>query len=172
MFVKNWYKQLACAVGGSADKYDFKYSHNGSAGSFNYGLFYALNSNANTRNPYIGKLITTYSGYGGVIFGDGNIPVTIDDYCLSGNIITTLSGNGTVTWTASDTELVGESTFLLTNTGTSEVTIRECGLFGGANNNNGYTRMLDRTVLDTPVTIPAGGVGQIVYTVRIVFPTA
>ena len=30
---------------------------------------------------------------------------------------------------------------------------------------------VERTVLETPVTIPAGGVGQVTYTIRMNYPT-
>lgn len=108
----------------------------------------------------------------GVIFGDGTTPPSVDDYWLSGTAITTiattasgsvtLNGDGTITKTAIHT---------ISNTSTTDdVTISEVGYVDyiayltNYNGPNSYF-LLDRTLLEEPVTIPPGGVGQVTYNV-------
>lgn len=75
-------------------------------------------------------------------------------------------------------------TYTLTNGGSESITITEIGWFirnismatwsttsiSNGNTNNTGTYMLDRTLLDTPVTIAPGEVGQVVYELRFVPP--
>lgn len=115
----------------------------------------------------IGTSATAYNTYC-VIFGDGDTPPTLNDYRLSGTIIR-LSGNGTVTVNSDENGIVYKSVFSLTNQNSESVTIREVLLMGATQQ---FAAALDRTVLDTPLTIPAGGYGQLEYTIRMNFPTA
>lgn len=92
-----------------------------------------------------------------ITFGDGDAPVTADDYQLSGNYFTNYSGaygfnradNGECTWT-----------YTLTNNGDSAFTIREVGLYVSAASNT-RTALIMRELLAEPVTIAPGGVGQV-----------
>ena len=115
----------------------------------NIGL---MHTNINTNSNFSGN---------GVIFGDGDTPANIDDYKLSGNLITTLSGNGLISCEYVDDKCIATRIFTLTNTGSEDVTIREVATLAGFN----YQTIIERTVLDNPVTIPAGGIGQVTYTV-------
>ena len=118
--------------------------------------------------------------YQGVVFGDGATEPSFDDYTLAGSVIKGLTGTISRTGT-NNGESGAEATAVITvtNGNSNEVTIREVGYIGYAtfyytnssNSTGGYI-MLDRTVLDTPVTIPAGGVGQVTYTIRMNYPTA
>lgn len=59
------------------------------------------------------------------------------------------------------------------NTSSADVTIREIGYYACYDGNTKNSRvLLDRTLLDTPVTIPAGSIGQVVYTITFNYPTA
>lgn len=133
---------------------------------------------------------TTYESSGstitaihGVVFGNGDSPVASHtDYALSGSRITNIGAtinrkgvsesNGVFTTTA---------IFTITNRGEEEITITEAGVLGLCNGRradststtNYYVSTLyDHTVLDTPVTIPAGGVGQVEYTITFNNPWA
>ena len=110
---------------------------------------------------------TSYNNKG-VIFGDGDTPPTVDDYKLSGNVITGLTGSCTQTCEHDDEQRSVTSVWTLTNNNENDVTIRECAILVGFN----YQTIIERSVLDTPVTIPAGGIGQVTYTVTFVFPTS
>lgn len=105
----------------------------------------------------------------GVYFGDGDTPVTIDDYTFAGEILNTASATASVT-SAIDEEgatITGE--YLISNSGDSDFTVKEVGLVFAAGT---YRVLLERTVLDEPVVIPAGGMGKVAYTIRLNFPTA
>ena len=111
----------------------------------------------------------------GVILGDGDTPPTPDDYRLAGEIITDFTYSGSLTHVVSDTAITAKAIYTITNTSDTEITIKEVGLMGAnfASQLTGAQRfLLERTVLDTPVTIPAGGVGQVEYTVTFNYPTA
>ena len=175
MITKNWYKTIAtlmfCERGASWDVgilgtggvSSAQYFYNNASFSYAYNLVEALQ-----------KIDTDYEG-SGVRFGTGNTPVTLDDYKLSGDIITTLSGAYSISKGADAAGAYITALYTLTNTGSSDVTVSEVGTFVHINKTNSSTHaypMIDRTVLDTPVTIPAGGIGQVVYTITFNYPTA
>lgn len=108
--------------------------------------------------------------YYGVCFGSGTTPATEDDYCMEGDLFTNYTysqtyeyGNGSVTYK-----------YTLTNNGDEPFTIGEIGIVTDvrsavSSNSPVYKSMvlLERTVLESPITIPAnGGVGQIAYTLK------
>ena len=108
------------------------------------------------------------------VFGDGDVAPTINDYYLSGNLIT-----GIVSSTTTVRKPNGvEKRFTVTNNNSNEITIKEICYFNSASWNSdlgsssGSVLLLDRTVLNEPVTIPAGGIGQVVYTITFTYPTA
>lgn len=115
------------------------------------------------------------SSNGGVWFGTGNTPPTFDDYKLSGTQVLGLAATKVLTLDEDDEGGGITGTYTLINNNASEVTISEVGLFApiftSANKIDTY-QMWERTVLDNPVTIPAGGVGKVTYTVRANWPTA
>lgn len=114
---------------------------------------------------------TSYSGVG-IVLGDGTTPPTIDDYKLSGTVITGVTGLMDIAKSCDDEGATVTFNITVINNNSEEITVGEvgaCSLVGGT---NAYTVMYDRTVLDAPVTIPAGGVGQVTYTIRMNYPTA
>ena len=130
---------------------------------------------------YLGGLLSSVlnaaSYQQGVLFGDGNAAVTINDHCLSGNVIPLLSTNVVISKTneVSDSALIVKARYTITNVDSTDITIREVGLMEGYRYYNGGSDaaiLVERTVLDTPVTIPAGGIGQVEYTITYNYPTA
>ena len=112
----------------------------------------------------------------GIRFGDSDEAPSADDYWLKGNIISGFTYTVTTIW---DADGQGHLLFTITNTSSNAFTIKEVAWVSPItsywNNNSssaGGVAMLDRTVLDTPVTIPAGGVGQVEYTITFNLPTA
>ena len=92
----------------------------------------------------------------GVLFGTGTTPPTYTDNKLSGSPIRGLTVSAEVTKENYSNEIV--ALYTITNNTGNDVTIGEVGLC--------YTwALLDRTVLENPVTIPAGSIGQITYTI-------
>lgn len=125
--------------------------------------------------PSMYKVRTSYaSSYGGVIFGDGDTPVKYADNKLSGNVISTITASANITKENSEDAIGVTGLYTITNTGSESITIKEVGLLvnsrGTASEENAV--LIERTILDEPVTIPAGGVGQVTYTVHVVCPSA
>lgn len=58
----------------------------------------------------------------------------------------------------------------ITNNNETDITIGEVGIV--YQTGSSYSVLFERTVLESPITIPAGGVGQVTYTIRMNYPTA
>lgn len=88
-----------------------------------------------------------------IYLGTGNVTPTIDDYKLSGELITglvfqeqgTTANNNSITFSA-----------IATNNTESPVTIKEIGLGGKSTSNTPFVVLLTRDVLATPVTLNTG----------------
>lgn len=125
------------------------------------------------KNASMRVLRTNYTGYGGVVLGTGTQAPTIDDYCLSGDLISSYTHSASFSNDFDENGAFGTTLFTITNTGTKAFTIGEIGLISGLNSNgSSYKALLEHTVLETPITIEPGGVGQITYTLRMNYPTA
>ena len=122
------------------------------------------------------KYNTAASSYSGntVVFGDSDQPATLEDYKIVGNVIPNLVAS--VATVKSDENITAR--FTITNNNSTEITIKEVCYVASATyysanwGSNNLSVVIDRTVLDTPVTIPAGGVGQVEYTITFNLPTA
>jgi hypothetical protein len=176
MVTKNWFRALAAQMIQSSgiemvSTTNAKVTQgNGQGYSLDFG-----NDYYQCPSMYQPRFNTKLNSYGsidnanGVYFGDGDTPPTVDDYTLSGNVLTTGSATVKVTKNFDNDGITITGLYTITNTGDTDFTIREVGLFL----NQGYNRyLMERTVLDTPVTIPAGGIGQVTYTIRFNYPTA
>lgn len=133
--------------------------------------------NDNTQNytyPSLHRMATSLGKYGGAIIGTGRAAPTADDIALSGTMITTFSASATVTSTIDESGVELSAAYLITNTGDTDFTIGEIGLISASTNsaNQTYKILWERSTLDAPVTIPAGGIGQVTYTIRMNYPTA
>ena len=108
----------------------------------------------------------------GVSFGTGTTPATASDYVLEsilGDNKINVSTPSSISFSRYDTYEEYTVTFGVTNKTADAITISEMGLtampyspYSGGN----YYALVDRTVLDAPVTIPAGQSKQITYTIR------
>lgn len=109
-----------------------------------------------------------WSSSSGVAFGNGTGNVSADDYALFGNVIKNLTYNVAVSVERDGDTLIKQAIFTITNGNAEEVTISEVGYFGNcrvSHNSNWCMILLDHTLLDEPITIPAGGIGQVTYTI-------
>ena len=106
----------------------------------------------------------------GVSFGTGTTPATASDYALEsilGDTQISVAAPNAVSYSQADTYEEYSVTFGITNKTTEAITISEVGLTAAPviGNPDKYA-LVDRTVLDTPITIPAGQSKQITYTIR------
>ena len=108
----------------------------------------------------------------GVSFGTGTTPATASDYFLKSILSNTqinVSTPSSISFSRYDTYEEYTVTFGVTNKTADAITISEMGLTAmpySPNSGNNYYALVDRTVLDAPVTIPAGQSKQITYTIR------
>ena len=116
----------------------------------------------------------TYGGDGQafVVLGTGNEPPALSDYKLSGDIVTgfgsTVSFSGENA--GDETYSQGTAVMTITNNNETDITIGEVGIVYQIGSRSSV--LFERTVLESPITIPAGGVGQVTYTIRMNYPTA
>lgn len=135
----------------------YLYNQSGSSVGVPFGRFGWPSENGINYLPYQ-EGVTTGSG---VRVGSGSTAPAKNNYRLESEIETT-SGAVTAERGYSNNRPYLRLTVSVTNTGTEAITVREIGYFQTFDG-NGY--MLDRTLLSTPLTIAAGGTGQIVYTI-------
>lgn len=142
-----------------------------------YNAHYAISfSGCGDGDQIFGYIGTPSSGHGwGVHFGTGTTAPTLDDYTLesmitSGLTIASQTGSRTIT----DNKVTITGIYLLSNSGDADVVVGEIGYYGMAyySASNWTCFLLDRTVLDEPITIPAGSTGQVAYTIEVTLPTA
>ena len=176
MLLNTWYRLLGAQIGGTSDNVKFK-DCNGTErilykltnSSYYVSAFQTLNFDGLS-------FVRTASGNNsiGVVFGDGSDPVSADDYCLSGNIIGGIASSASISRVHCAEYAEFTAIYTITNGGSAEITISEIGYYGMLpySSTAFMSTLVERTVLDSPVTIPAGGVGQITYTIRMNYPTA
>lgn len=180
MFTKNWLKLLAAVI---AENGSITYkSVTGTNNTVNKNSFNTLRIGASNmaEEPYMAsldKMRTAYNEYGGVVIGTGTTPPTADDHTLSGSLISDYSFSVAIQRFNDENGAGVTAIYTITNTGTSDFTVGEIGLIANIGSSvsytyDGYKALLERTVLDTPLTIPAGGIGQVTYTIRLNYPTA
>lgn len=164
MFTNNYYVLFKSCVGGVAitqgatatdgTKQDVAISNNQGA------LFFPMNITT-TSSSYVSRSKTS-SGWA---FGTGQTPPTLDDYWLSGTQITTLEIRSVIA-EYTDKACEVKKTYTLQNTGTETVTIREMAAIasGYKSYNSTFPTMINRIVLDTPLTLAPDEQGVITYT--------
>lgn len=103
----------------------------------------------------------------GIVLGSGTTPATINDYCLESRITSNLTCSTTITKNENNDRVL---IITATNSGNSDIVIGEVGYHGSApvsaQSSSSTAVLIERTVLDSPITIAPGGVGQIIYTIK------
>lgn len=129
--------------------------------------YYIFRGFANNDSRYVVKTAAANETWG-MAFGTGTVPPTPADYWLSGNVITTLNIVAcTVTSNNGDGFLRMINDVTVKNTSDTEtVVINEMGVIGQSyyGSSTKYACLVDRTVLDTPLTLAPGEQGVITYT--------
>lgn len=102
-----------------------------------------------------------------IVVGSGTTPPSVTDYKLESQL-TTVSGTASyqrVTVGATDTFTAVAT---ITNTGSESITISEVGL--QLQSTGSWYFMVERTLLESPITIAPGGIGQVTYTICVNYP--
>lgn len=167
MFTKWYYKLLPCGIMSCV-------STNYNVALKNYkGTLYNVNYQncrggswlENTLQSPLNNSTKDSISFAGVVFGNGDAQPTIDDYQLSGEHFKNFSSSYAHSYDANTNE--GTITYTLVNNNDSDFTIREVGVFATSS-----VVLMIREVLDSPVTIPAGGIGQVTLTIKVAIPEA
>ena len=165
------HKPIPCAKGTTLDSYS-------AISNSPYSMISAMVNFASKEITYS----DTYSydeWFRGVVFGTGTGTPTVDDTTLFGSHITAITASNTTT-AVSNSANSEKSTltcvYTITNNTSSDITIGEVGLVaevkGKSSSKTFYGATLyEHSVLDTPITIPAGGVGQVTYAISMDYPT-
>lgn len=120
----------------------------------------------------------------GLCFGDGNVPVTYNDYRLSGNIVpnNTKEISREISYDAATRKHKITVTLTYTNTGDMDITISEWGIWsqnpqttnvsGSLSEwkNNANVSLMYREVLDEPIVIKVGTTSTFTLTLEIPIP--
>lgn len=162
MLTKNFYAAMMALLGKTTSAALNKNGENINLGfptnvSNNYGIF-----------PYMFQY-DAENAYQYVEFGNGTTPATAGDYKLENKITSgiTVTTPSAVTTEQTDSYILWTVTFGVM--ALTETTISEIGLTAKITYSTGLNPvaiLVDRTVLDTPITIPAGQSKQITYTIR------
>ena len=157
MLTKNFYALMRTALGKTSSTVTRIENTTGTA-SFGNNNWYGILCDMNKYED---------GGYQYVRFGSGTTPATVNDYKLESQIDSgiTVANPSKVTTEQTDSYILWTVTFGVS--ASVETTISEIGLISKAYTPSGVANTLvDRTVLDTPITIPAGQSKQITYTIR------
>ena len=181
MFTKNWYilQSLNMLAEDKVMTVDLRPLNWDGSSRYNYcpygvsGIPYRVINIHNALNAVKTSLNKYYEN--GVFFGTGETPASLDDYKLAGDLIQNINASINITYSYSKEKQSVKAVYTITNNNEAAITIKEVALnmqFDYSSNGSSTGCVIDRTVLDTPVTIPAGGVGQVEYTITLILPTA
>lgn len=125
----------------------------------------------------------TAMGAYGICLGNGDTAVTYEDYQLSGEVVIPNSKlalvSTVVTFNATKKCFTRTTIYTYTNTGDSDITIKEWGLYNNTgtpsttkdfSNSHANMVLMFREVLDTPITIAAGTSGTLTFSVDLPMP--
>ena len=162
MLTKNFYAAMMALLGKTTSAALNKNGENINLGfpkdvSNNYGVFPGM-FQYNNENAY------QY-----VEFGNGTTPATTGDYKLDNKITSGIKVTTPSAVTTEQTDSYISWTVTFGVMASTETTISEIGLTAKIAYSTGIKSaaiLVDRTVLDTPITIPAGQSKQITYTIR------
>lgn len=143
-------------------------------------IYLSFRQNGFPYSVYNSVSIASSASNNGIRLGTGNTQATENDYNLESRITSGLTASSpAVTYDVDENgNPYKEFLFTLTNTTNSDITVAEIGYFQqvytstskGANTST-TTIMLDRTVLSTPVTVPANDSAAIKYTLKTIMPS-
>jgi hypothetical protein len=110
----------------------------------------------------------------GTWYGTGTTPATIDDYKLEKPItdtsITGRSGSKALVISLDADGVRFSAPHSLTNTTSNDIVVSEIGCFGQMDSSKSAF-LLDRTVLETPVVVPAGKTVAMEYVIKFPYGT-
>lgn len=166
MLTKNFYNAVIAGMAGK--------QINNALRSYDGTVYPAYSTLANV-GLFMYNLSVTTGISTGVRIGKGVTPPTQDDYTIENQITSgiTVTTPSSLSAGFEDGCIVMSCTYGLTNTGTTAVSISEICLFGYFNTTNTSNQklcMVDRTVLESPITIKPDESKQVTYSIRFNYP--
>lgn len=177
MFTRNWYKALVANATNTSGKDTYTAVDGVTTNVINNFIYYMYyGSDMDSKQcPSLYRMRTNYNTGAGVILGTGTTPPTLDDCTLSGDLATGYIFSVTVQTEIDDYGATTTALYTITNTSSKTITIGEIGLIAVLNSGSSSAQnqaLLERTVLEVPLTIEPEGVGQLTYTIRFNHPTS
>lgn len=134
-----------------------------------------IDSRLSNTFPYPVETTVRFANYAGIQLGSGNTLATENDYHMENQITSGLSASTPAITSGNDSNgnPYLQFVFTLTNSSASDIVVKEVGYFqkfmaattiGGSS--TATTFMLDRTLLETPLTVPANGTAVLKYTLK------
>lgn len=170
MFTKWWKNCVKGMIAGCQPTYAFNLPVKATNGT----TYYFANLSAYPGNVTVAFSLSNTAV--GIHVGTGDTAATENDYTLASLITAGLSGVITLSkgMDANDCPYVTYN-LVLTNSTSADIVVKEIGMFqqescgasaGATSGLSNRVFMVDRTVLDTPVTVPANGNAAIYYTLK------
>ena len=175
MLTRNFYTALyTCMTKQTLENAIATTTNNAQNSSLDSPTYGTANYPNNVLQCFFSKTVCTANSpnVNSVAFGTGNTPPSLSDYWLSGNLITDIAivGQG-ITRANTDGGVSFTSKLTVENTGSDTIVINEMAIialcYKGGNSTG--PAMLDRTVLDTPLTLAPGEQGTIDYKINLPF---
>lgn len=148
--------------------YNFQFAAPYVSSMSNMGMRGSLLFITNGAKTFYNNYASTSTPVFGLVLGDGNTPPTLSDYWLSGNQITDFTATSSVSSATDAGKITAIGTYTITNTGASDITIKEVGmLVTNTFSSPSFNYLIMRDVLDTPLTIAAGDTAELVYRITV-----
>lgn len=137
-----------------------------------YAFDKAYKSNTATPRAWLGSMVNPQFvplGTDGTWFGKGTTPPTVDDYTMEDPYV---GGEFTVQCATAATGTHTEESYSIsivynvTNTTSEDLSISEIGVFSRHISTGQYYCLLDHTILETPVVVPAGRTVAMEYVIK------
>jgi hypothetical protein len=167
--ITKWWKRTVQQLLGNAFA-DIAYGYDVSLKSTNGTVYYASGYAPSQRYTSL----TTNAQSAGISVGTGDTAATDEDYILENTITTGLSMTSTTVKSMQNNLPSVTLNCVFSNTTASDIIIKEIGYkynlwvanaVGGTAGGNRIF-LLDRTVLSTPLTVPARGNAALLYTLK------
>lgn len=169
--ITKWWKQAVkalFAMGGG------NYGFNLAVKNVSNSTFY-ISSGSSLNMGNLGSSLQTTATSAGISVGSGDTAATDEDYNLASTITSGLSGTITNTHGMDSDKPYVTYNVVLSNSTAADIVVKEIGAkinipcqssAGATGSSSNKVCLIDRTVLSTPVTVPAGGNAAILYTLK------
>ena len=131
----------------------------------NYAYVQTMTSLGYLMSNFYKSSVQNRYDYFGVYFGDNGTTANEDDYMIRGTVLNNkIDLVKVLSHSIVDDTLNITAAYTIKNTSSESISIKEIGLIGRCSSS--FTLLLDRTLLDEPLTLATGETGEITYTME------